>query len=167
MKDILHVNNHPVHLSNENRFKTALIPFCAFGEDMENMGTHIDGIDVPVCNSFVPKNHDKQLCYEVDLDRFRNISVLEKQLRSGLVLLLDFNEIRQLEENTSNKTHKNLFSEDEENSFTIHFDTISKIASSAILNNNTILDRVKITKEGQYNMNSLKEIKGKKRFYDI
>ena len=129
---------------------------------MENMGTHIDGIDVPVCNSFVPKNHDKQLCYEVDLDRFRNISVLEKQLRSGLVLLLDFNEIRQLDEieNISNKTQKNMFSEDEEESFTIHFDTISKIASSVKLNDNTILDRVKITREGQYNLNSLKEIKG-------
>ena len=129
MKGLLHASNHPVHLSNENRFQTAFIPFCAFGEDLDKMGTHVDGIDVPVCNSFVPKNHDKQLCYEVDLDRFRNISTLEKQLRSGLVLLLDFNEMRQLDENTSNKTHKNLFSEDEENSFTIYFDTISKIAS--------------------------------------
>ena len=95
---------------------------------MEKMGTLIDGIDVPVCNSFIPKNHDKQLCYEVDLNRYRNISNLEKQLRSGLVLLLDFNEMRQLDESPSIEMHKNMFSEDEENSFTIHLDTISRIA---------------------------------------
>ena len=128
MKHLLSVNNHPVHLSNTKRSQTALIPFCAFGEDMEKMGTHIDGIDVPVCNSFIPKNHDKQLCYEVDLNRYRNISNLEKQLRSGLVLLLDFNEMRQLDESPSIEMHKNMFSEDEENSFTIYLDTISRIA---------------------------------------
>ena len=93
---------------------------------MKKMGTNIDGISVPVCNSFVPKNHNKQLCYEVELDRFRNNSILEKQLRSGLVLLLDFNEIRQLDDESSNKTQTNMFSEDEENSFTIHLDTISE-----------------------------------------
>ena len=129
LKHLLSVNNHPVHLSNTKRSQTALIPFCAFGEDMEKMGTHIDGIDVPVCNSFIPKNHDHQLCYEVDLNRFRNNSSFEEQLRSGLVLLLDFNEMRQLDVDKSNVTHKNMFSEDEENSFTIYFDTISKIAS--------------------------------------
>ena len=126
LKRLLSLNNHPVHLSNTKRSATALIPFCAFGEDMKKMGTNIDGISVPVCNSFVPKNHNKQLCYEVELDRFRNNSILEKQLRSGLVLLLDFNEIRQLDDDSSNKTQTNMFSEDEENSFTIHLDTISE-----------------------------------------
>ena len=127
LKHLLSVNNHPVHLANTNKYQTALIPFCAFGEDMEIMGTNIDGLDVPACNSFVPKNHDEQLCYEVELDRFKNNSILEKQLRSGLVLLLDFNEIRSLDEYSSNKTEKNLFSEDEENSFTIHMDTMSNV----------------------------------------
>ena len=126
LKSLLILNNHPVHLSNARRSQTALIPFCAFGGDMGKMGTNFDGFEVPVCDSFIPKNHEQQLCYEVDLDRFRNNSILLRQLKSGLVLLLDFNEIRQLDEETSNKTKKNIFSVDDENGFTIHLDTISK-----------------------------------------
>ena len=120
------MNNHPVHLTSLGDAHTAFIPFCALGEDLEIMGTQIDGFDVPVCNSFIPKIHNQQLCYEVDLEKFRNNSILEEQLKGGLVLLLDYNEIRQLEEVTSNKTKKNIFSADDENSFTIHLDSISK-----------------------------------------
>ena len=123
---LLSMNNHPVHLSKTRKLQTAFIPFCALGEDMEIMGTNIDGFDVPVCDSFVPKNHEKQLCYEVELDRFRNDSILLEQLKSGLVLLLDFNEMRQLDKETLNKTKRNIFSAEDENSFTIHLDTISK-----------------------------------------
>ena len=100
---------------------------------MGKMGTDFDGFDVPVCDSFIPKNHEQQLCYEVDLDKFKNDSILFQQLKSGLVLLLDFNEIRQLDEETSNKTKKNIFSVDDENSFTIHLDTISKYIRMLLL----------------------------------
>ena len=143
------MNNHPVHLSNTRKLQTAFIPFCALGEDMKIMGTNIDGFDVPVCDSFVPKNHEKQLCYEVELDRFRNDSILLEQLKSGLVLLLDFNEIRQLDDETSNKTKRNIFSADDENSFTIHLDTISKYNDSFfVLNFNKIFRPCKNNKRG-------------------
>ena len=134
---------------------------------MGKMGTNFDVFDVPVCDSFIPKNHEQQLCYEVDLDKFKNDSMLFQQLKSGLVLLLDFNEIRQLDEETSNKTKRNIFSVDDENSFTIHLDTISNYIRMLLLSQwiiTKLLDPVKITKEGQYNLNSLKEIKGNYTF---
>ena len=48
-----------------------------------------------VCNAFEPKIHDNQLCYEVDLNRYKDEQNLERQLRDGLSLVLDFNFERQ------------------------------------------------------------------------
>ena len=51
---------------------SAFIPFCSFGNDLEIMGAKIDGFDDPVCNSFKTKIVKNQLCYEVDLEKFKS-----------------------------------------------------------------------------------------------
>ena len=53
-------------------------------------------IDVPVCNSFQAKIFNDQLCYEVDLNRFRDKDNLDTEYKSGFAFILDYNEDRQV-----------------------------------------------------------------------
>ena len=92
------VSNHPVHIFGRNgeESPTAFIPFCSFGDDMEAMGTKANGYDDYICSSFEPVVRNDQLCYEVDLEKYKDKEKIEKQLDSGLVLILDYNEDRQI-----------------------------------------------------------------------
>ena len=131
------VTNHPVHILNVNETfsPSAFIPFCAFGEDMKAMGKRVDGFDDHVCNSFKAKKRNEQLCYEVNLEEFKDKDNINEQLKSGLVLILDYNEERQSEtynlQGKKKKTRK--FRENEENVVRIFLDTISKIQFSFFL----------------------------------
>ena len=124
------VNNHPVHIFDKNGFlsPTAFIPFCSFGGDMKSMGKRSELYDVPVCNSFKSKIRNNQLCYEIDLEDYKDPNNIEKQLKEGLVLVVDYNEERQMAkliENQNDESMGYLTSEDI-NSVQIHLETISK-----------------------------------------
>ena len=124
------VTNHPVHILNVNETfsPSAFIPFCAFGEDMKAMGKEIDGFDDPVCNSFKAKIRNDQLCYEVDLEEFKDKDNIKEQIKSGLVLILDYNEERQSETyKIQGKRKKTRFREIKENDVQIFLDTKSKV----------------------------------------
>ena len=100
---------------------------------MDSMGVKIEQFKHPVCNSFQPIIRNDQLCYQVDLNRFRNKARVDQQLKKGLVLLLDINEDRQLKVDShlmSNKK-KSVFTSDAENSAQIHLETISEIRMKA------------------------------------
>ena len=59
-----------------------------------------------VCSGFQARILYDQLCYEVDLERYKsNDSNVETDLKSGLVLILDNNEDREitLDENVESK----------------------------------------------------------------
>ena len=75
---------------------SAFIPFCSFGGDFHAIGTKHSNFKLPVCNSFEATVKDEQICYEIDLEQFKNESDLVKQLQKGLVLYLDYNEDRQV-----------------------------------------------------------------------
>ena len=74
---------------------SAFIPFCELGGNMSSVGEKIDNFSVPVCNIFQAKIRYHQLCYEVNLNRFTNRDHIE-DLNKGLILLLDYNEDRQV-----------------------------------------------------------------------
>ena len=58
------------------------------------MGIEIDNFDIPVCNSFEPKILKDQLCYQVNLNKFKSkVNVFEKVSFS---IFIDYNEDRQL-----------------------------------------------------------------------
>ena len=63
---------------------------------METLGTRVEDFDIPICNSFQAKIKYDQLCYELDLQKLKNNTDIEDQLKSGLFLVLDYNEDRQL-----------------------------------------------------------------------
>ena len=90
--------NHPVHIINGNNqiSPSAFIPFCSFGGNISSMGEIIDSFPVPVCNSFVPKVLHDEICYEVDLNRFRDNNNIGNELRLGFNFYLDYNEDRQV-----------------------------------------------------------------------
>ena len=60
------------------------------------MGVKVDGFYDPVCNSFKAKVLNDQLCYEFDLNKYRDNSNIEKYLKLGLVFFMDYNEDRQV-----------------------------------------------------------------------
>ena len=95
------------------------------------MGVKIDQFNVPVCNSFQAKVLNDQLCYEVDLNRFRNLDKTNKQLKLGFAFILDYNEDRQVTFHDDIKRNDDEFglvstiaeSEDNEHAF-IYLNTI-------------------------------------------
>ena len=98
---IREVSNHPVHLFDKEgqASPSAFIPFCAFGKNMSTLGFMNDNFELPICNSFQPKFINHHLCYAVDLHKkYKDRKNIEKDLRKGLVFLMDYNEDRQLEE---------------------------------------------------------------------
>ena len=98
MKDLHRVTNHPVHIIDDKGAlsPSSFIPFCSFGEDMDVMGTKLKEFEIPICNSFRAKIKSDQLCYELDLQKLKNNTLIKEQLQFGLFLVLDYNEDRQL-----------------------------------------------------------------------
>ena len=81
------------------------------------------GFNNHVCDSFEEKIRNDQLCYEVDLEKFKNENKIKEQIKSGLVLLLDYNLERQSDMYNLQKVHKK---SSDENDVHIYLDTISK-----------------------------------------
>ena len=105
---------------------SAFIPFCVFGNNMNNLGQKIYEFEVPVCNVFAAKNWNDQICYELDLNKLKNEDETY-QLKDGILLVLDFNEERQFaKEGNSEKVEKirNYFYVDEDTSVQVHLDSI-------------------------------------------
>ena len=92
------------------------------------MGINMDGFDDPICKSFKAKVHNDQLCYEVDLEKFRNKENLVRQLKYGLIMILDYNEENQfiVDKEKNNKKYENKFVGEEENSVNIYLNTIGR-----------------------------------------
>ena len=95
--------NHPVHVldSKGELSASSFIPFCEFGGNMSLLGVKAEQFQSPVCNSFKEKIVQDQLCYEMNINDFSNSTKEEEKnkselLKSGLILLLDYNEDRQI-----------------------------------------------------------------------
>ena len=60
------------------------------------MSIKIENFSIPVCNSFKAVVHKDQVCYQADLNKFKKKEILKVQLNKGLVLILDYNEDRNM-----------------------------------------------------------------------
>ena len=94
---------------------------------MKRMGKEINGFDNPVCDSFEAKIRNDQLCYEIDLEKFKDQKRIKEQLKSGLVLILDYNLERQSETYNPQKVIKLESEDNDEKNVHIYLDTISKL----------------------------------------
>ena len=90
----------------------------------------MNGLDIPVCNIFNPKNHFDQLCYETDLQKLKdnNKDTLIKQFEIGLTLILDYNEERQMDFNdiSIEKSSVKIYDNDD-NSVSLYLNTIGSM----------------------------------------
>ena len=84
---------------NGNLYPSAFIPFCDLGGNISIMGTLLKGLNIPVCNSFREKFHNNQLCYEVDVNQFKNKVDSKQIVRLGLTFMVDTNNNRQIYQN--------------------------------------------------------------------
>ena len=84
----------------------------------------MNGFNDPICDSFEAKIRNDQLCYEIDLEKYKDENKIHEQLMSGLVLLLDYNLERQSEAYNLQKVQKYISGETD---FHIYLDTISKL----------------------------------------
>lgn len=110
--------NHPVHIHHKRTKElspSSLIPVCNFGG--VNIGIKIKEFNIPVCNLFSYKILNDQLCYEVDLNRFKD-SFTNQILNQGLKLYIDRNIERQYPRGSQNNN--------QQNDFMIHFGTLGK-----------------------------------------
>ena len=103
------VSNHPVHIvdGNGKLSPSSFIPFCLFGGDKNLVGLKdIQFSNVTtICKSFQGKILNDQLCYEMELDNYYNRRNIDRQLKSGFVFFMDYNEDRQINfEDESPKT---------------------------------------------------------------
>ena len=71
--DMEELSSHPVHLLSKdyNLMPSALIPYCAFGIEMKNLGSKINNFSQPICTAFGPVLLDGELCYELDRKGWR------------------------------------------------------------------------------------------------
>ena len=164
------VSNHPVHIIDDKGklSPSALIPFCEFGGNMSSMGVNIGIFDIPVCNSFQAKILNDQLCYEVDLGKFRNPYNIENELKLGLALFMDYNEDRQVSFAEINgvadvKSFGSRFdgSNDDANAH-IYLNTVGKRYCHSFKKGLSLAaifpEPVKLIGGGKYNLNDIKEI---------
>ena len=81
---------HPPHLT-ETKGLPALIPFCAYGGNMEILGEYVQGLYFPVCNVFKPTILNGEVCYTLDFKTLVSKgSMVSKAGRGkGLLLAID------------------------------------------------------------------------------
>ena len=82
--------NHPVHISPKTGL-SSFIPFCSFGGVTDLAGRQNTG-DFPVCGLFTEKIVQGQLCYEAQLNKFKNLVNWRDALQEGLSIVIDTND---------------------------------------------------------------------------
>ena len=130
--------NHPVHIldTDGNLSPSSFIPFCSFGGSLSLLGTPTDMFPVPVCTSFREKQYDGQLCYEIDVNEYKEKVDWQSSLQTGLSFIVDNNEEYDMKKiifdtvtkESPNEDLLNAFAKSEVlKSFSVHLQTISII----------------------------------------
>jgi hypothetical protein len=96
------ISNHPVHIvdSQGNMSPSSFIPFCEFGGNIKVLGEDIPQLDYPVCNKFKPKIRNGQLCYQVDVNEFKDQILDTKDIKRGLTFAMDYNSEKMIKESS-------------------------------------------------------------------
>ena len=93
LSDIEGMITHPVHIFNEAKI-SAFIPFCTFGDAADRVGKWFDGFDFPVCSIFRERMVEGQVCYEADINQFKDKDTVNwvAALNRGFGFIVDTNE---------------------------------------------------------------------------
>ena len=77
---------------------------------MSVMGKQISQFELPVCSKFKPKILKDRLCFQVDVNEFKEKIDVEQALQDGLIFIMDYNEEKMIME-TSNQVNQVLTSD--------------------------------------------------------
>ena len=91
---IQRLSNHPVHIIAEDGSlnPSAMIPFCELG-NMSITGVRLEQFSLPVCQAFKRKILNDQLCYEIDLNEYKQYYTTEI-FKKGFSFVVDLNDNR-------------------------------------------------------------------------
>ena len=64
---------------------------------MSVMGERVDYFTIPVCNKFTPTVVEGQMCYQVDVNQFRDQVEFKQGKKNGLTFLMDYNAERMVD----------------------------------------------------------------------
>ena len=82
--------NHPVHISDSTN-SSVFIPFCFFGD--LPLGRKSGDFQEPVCDLFKRKVVRGQVCYEADINQFKEkVHNWEEALQKGFSFIVDTND---------------------------------------------------------------------------
>ena len=88
--------NHPPHIVGEEEkggfSLSSFIPFCQLGEDMAVMGRKVPQFSKAVCSEFVETVLEGQVCYQVDVNKYRDSIDWRGSMEFGLGFLIDTND---------------------------------------------------------------------------
>ena len=133
--DVEELINHPAHISDRNTV-SAFIPFCSFGFNVDLIGEKFSNFQVPVCSLFRKKIFSGQVCYEADLNQFKNKIDWKRALKKGFSFIIDTNDeydVKNLFQRKSPRRLENNFELDifqeteDEHKFAVMLKTISEI----------------------------------------
>ena len=82
--------NHPVHLDEDTRGLSAFIPFCFFGDNL--VGKNFSNFQTPVCSQFREKVVRNQVCYEADINQYKNSVNWAVAIQTGFSFIVDTND---------------------------------------------------------------------------
>ena len=127
--------NHPAHISDRNTI-SAFIPFCSFGFNADLIAENLSNFQVPICSLFRKKIFSGQVCYEADLNQFKNRIDWKRALKEGFSFIIDTNDEynvknlfqrkspRRLENNLEFNSFKKT---EDDNKFAVMLKTISEL----------------------------------------
>ena len=132
--DVEELINHPVHISDGDTI-SAFIPFCSFGFNVDLIGEKLSNFQVPVCSLFRKKISSGQVCYEADLNQFKNKIDWKRALKKGFSFIIDTSDeydVKNLFERKSSTRLENTFvfnsfqETKDDNKFAVMLKTISE-----------------------------------------
>ena len=128
--------NHPVHISDRNSI-SAFIPFCSFGLNVDLIGKKLSNFQVPVCSLFRKKIFSGQVCYEADINQFKNkISfIVDTNDEYDVKNLIQRQSSNSLENNLVFNSFKDT---EDDNKFAVMLKTISKISEELLISTELI-----------------------------
>ena len=98
---------------------------------MSVMGEKIDQFDWPVCNKFKPKMLEGQLCYQVDVNEFKDQVDGQKAIKHGMLIMMDYNQDKSITDvhlngPLANDLHETLSEEDKKHGAKIYIETLGR-----------------------------------------
>ena len=143
-----HLSLHPVHLkpdTNGNPPPSALVPFCSYQGDHNLLGLEMMELqNMTFCDKFEPTILEGQLCYTLDVAKYK-VTTTKRGKTNGLLLLLDPKPYPM--KSTDVKVERN-----DQEPFKLYIHTLAE---------NIVFG------PGAYAMHTLKKMTGKPNFYQM